>query len=103
MTIDDYTKLIVCATYKPGWRLVVRPAAAGFAYLEVNAPVYDSAPPTRSMNISISYAFGLSDFANLRKFYAFVRSCVERTEVHEFNEWFRVDGRPWPTEDHETF
>ena len=103
LTFATYEKLLMYVTYKPGWRFTVRPAAADFAYLEVQAPVYDTATPARSMNISISYAFGLSDWVNRRTFYAFVRQCAKRTEEHEFNEWFRVDGSPWPSDDHSTF
>jgi len=103
LALTDYERLLVYVTYKPGWRFTVRAAPAGFAYLELQAPVYDTATPARNMTISISYAFGLRDWINQRTFYAFVRACTRRTEEHEFNEWFRVDGQPWPTEDHNTF
>lgn len=99
----NYEKLLARVKYKPGWQFVLRPAAADFAHLEIQAVVHDSWPPHKSITICMNYAFNAHDWPNESTFYGFVRASIQRTEQHEFNEWFRVDDRAWPTADHATF
>lgn len=102
-TLFDYSLMLQDVSYKPGWKLTLRDAGSGFVTLEVQASVINSLSPHNPMSIAQSYHFQVNDWANADRFFAFVRSCIKRVEKHECNEWFRVGGEPWPSNNHASF
>lgn len=103
MTFLHYCRLLERVTYKPGWHFQLLAAAGDFIFLEIDCPCTDSRHERPVMNISMSYAFHAGEWSNDDRFFAFVRACIQRTEQHELNEFYRVDGRSWPCDIHATF
>lgn len=103
MTIEQYRAILARVTYKPGWSFELTPQHWPFLDLTVKACVLDSWEPSRQTVITMTYGFRAAMFQNEEEFMRFVRFAVGRTEHHEQNEWLKLDGKRYPTEDHGKF
>ena len=87
-------------TYKPGWRFEVT-RVGDRASIRLYGDVIDSWHPhaPTMIDFETSVPYDASD-----EFYLdAAKQLVRRAEQHEINEWFKVDGKRWPTSRHGVF
>lgn len=82
--------------YKPGYAFnITRVSPDNSVYLDmymldITAHVLDAANPTEKIRLNFSAAFDPQDI-NL-PFEEFVLNQIKIMEMHEVNEWFKIDG-----------
>lgn len=92
-------ELIDRITYKKGWKLEVVPMSLnGFTALKIITPplqdTYHPDDPTRVAPVQFMFPCYMmfSEMAEAAQI-AFVDRCLQDAEIHEQQEWFRIDGK----------
>ena len=96
LTLTDMQRLLNDVTYRPNAQLrLVEVTPVGDVALVIELKVQDTYSPGHEVRVMHRYAVPPM-MSGPEHFIAFLRVCIERTEVHEAMEWFkwRHTGRP---------
>jgi hypothetical protein len=98
MTPQEIEAFIDRITYKPGWEVayVWSPHPPGSfvltVYTSVNLP--DSRNPGKTVPFTNGIAISPPDFLSEQRLLLHIRSMFLAAEMHELDEWFKLDGVP---------
>lgn len=95
MTYDEAKKVIATITYKPGWKFDIHREAQERQYsIITEAKVQDSSNLNEISLVIGKQIISLHMLSDMTKdsFVQFIRQCIHRREVHEADEFLRVDG-----------
>ena len=97
MTLDDLQALCSRLSYKPNSHLSARRESWGdFVTIRVALSVPDVEQPEKLAPVTASYSLSLAELAHWTEDHAirFIQTQWRRLELHEGDEFFRLDGRP---------
>ena len=91
---DELNTALTSATYKPGYRLVVRDVPHQGPYLTVRVFAPDANHRDEGP-IELHIHSPIPPMRSRMEFYDWIVWRLSVIETHEVLEWFRVDGQPW--------
>lgn len=97
MGIDEAIALVARLTYKPGWRLRAYPEPhTGGLILLTGLDEPDSEKPGAVRPLDYTAPLKADELRGLdeKHFLQFVFDTIAKRELHEVEEWLRLDGRP---------
>lgn len=92
MTIDEVRGLIASVTYKRGWSFTVEPFGFDVAMIEIRFNARDANDQTKELQFSTRHPLALSHIPSKRGLLNRLRSYILHIEMHELDEFLKVDG-----------
>jgi hypothetical protein len=99
MTPAEVVALIQRVTYKPGWKLrtTVEPAVRGWGFPVVRVQLTYRAPASDGSGASVEFhgeaSLSVDDRTEPDRVLAWLTAFIQRSELHEMDEWLKVDGK----------
>jgi hypothetical protein len=92
MTFAELRDLVARITYKPGWSFWLQPVDNGIAFLAVSFSEFDAMNQETYRHFRGRHAIIVADIPSARGFLNRLRSYILHIEMHELDEFLRVDG-----------
>jgi len=92
MQAAEIIRIVNSITYKPGYRIVAEQLDIDVIRLTLLVEVPDSNDPSRNAHLKLIECFSPFACRDRRLLFVIVRSLLERFEMHEMDEWLKVDG-----------
>lgn len=90
---EELETLLKDVSYRPGWTLTLLRHSHEGPMLRIEAKVLNSYCPEQETMLGIN-SF-IPPMTSPEHFYEWLLWRLERVEVHECQEWFKVKGDPW--------
>jgi hypothetical protein len=95
LTEVEVNEALARLTYKPGWAFTYYLGEHEGPHIRVYAAVENSYSPGELVELDIHLSIPLRTMETAGDLYDYLLWRVERAEIHETMEWFKVDGKPW--------
>jgi hypothetical protein len=95
-THDILRNLIKATTCKPKWWFALNDSDTEGLRLVITVAGPDSTQPIESIRVAHFFPVPTATY-NLKTWRRWVFECCQKVELHELDEWFKIDGvRPFP-------
>jgi hypothetical protein len=96
MTLTEGLDIVACITYKPGWSFVLSEYGLLIrVYLKADARGDIKLEPGETLSVERNCWFPLCNVPNKDYLIDIIHSETTWMEMHELDEWFHVNGKPW--------
>lgn len=82
-------------TYKPNWHFTAETYEPGSVYIRIRWAAPDSFYPERIANLTSLYSYSSNSIieGGDKAIAGMVQHAISLAEMHEINEWFKIDGK----------
>ena len=92
LTRDEIRDIVASISYKPGFKIELTKIDAHSCEFDVQMQVKDTYKPGNTI-VHSTHCFSLGYFGRKEHLIEFIRHAITTLELHERDEWFKVDGK----------